>query len=312
MQKEGRTVAVTGAAGFLGRSVVAGLRDDPAVGRIVAIDRVGTEADGVDSVLADVRDPAIAGHLRGADVVVHLAAVVLGDMRIADDVNVRGTANVADAAGRGGVERFVHASSVAAYGLGVPGRLLTEDDPLRPLDVFPYSRTKGGAERALDEIEKRYPELQVIRLRPSIILGPNSHEITNRIAGRVNVRPGRNAGATQYVHIDDVVEAFRLAVLSDAVGAFNISPSDVVTYEEAAAIAGARLVTVPVGVARAATRLAERYRPRMGIDPGWVMIAQRPPLVSGEKAERELGWRPKYSGRETLQEFVRLTRGRKR
>jgi nucleoside-diphosphate-sugar epimerase len=132
------------------------------------------------------------------------------------------------------------------------------------------------------------------------------------MAGRISVRPGRSAGGTQYVHIDDVVEAFRLAVHSDATGAFNITPSDVVTYRQMAEIARARLVTVPIGVARAATRLAQRYRPKMGIDPGWVLIAQRPPLVSGEKAERVLGWKPKRSGYETVEDFIRHVRGGKR
>lgn len=305
----GPTVAVTGAAGFLGRVVTRTLADDPAVGRVLAIDRVSGAAEGVDRVLADVRDPQLEGSLRDVDVVVHLAAVVLGDMRLAEAINVGGTANVAECAARAGVRRLVHASSVAAYGLGRTDRLLTEEDPIDPLDVFPYSRTKGGAERVLDEVEKRHPELRVIRLRPAIILGPDTHAMATRMAGRLSVRPGRAAGGAQYVHIDDVVEAFRLAVHSEAVGAFNIASPDVVTYEQMAAIARARLVTVPVGVARAATRLVQRYRPKMGIDPGWVVIAQRPPLVSAEKAGRVLGWKPTRSGYETVQEFVRYVRG---
>lgn len=306
-------IAVTGAAGFLGRAVVRAFAQHPAIGRVVAIDRVsGDVAPGVEWALVDVRDPSIERVLEGIDVVVHLAAVVLGDMRAAEAVNVGGTRNVAEAAARAGVKRFVHASSVAAYGFGAEGRLLTEEDPIRPLNAFPYSRTKGAAEHALDDIEKANPELEVIRLRPSIILGPNTHALANRMSGRISVRPGRYAEGSQYVHVDDVVEAFRLAALSDATGAFNISPNDVVTYRDLATIASARLVTVPIGVARFATRMAERYRPAMGVDPGWVLIAQRPPLVSSEKAARVLGWHPKRSGRETVEEFVRITRGGRR
>lgn len=305
------TVAVTGAAGFLGRSLARALKDDAAVGRVVALDRVSGDPE-LEWSLGDVRDPAIERGLGGVDVVVHLAAVVLGDMRLAESVNVEGTRNVAEAAARAGVRRFVHASSVASYGLGVAGRLLTEEDPLNPLDAFPYSRTKGAAERALDEVEKRHPEMEVIRLRPSIILGPNTHPMAARMAGRISVRPGRAAEGSQYVHIADVVEAFRLAAFADATGAFNVTPDDVVTYRDLAAIAGARLVTVPIGVARFATRLAERYRPAMGIDPGWVLIAQRPPLVSSEKARRVLGWSPAYSGKQTVEAFVRTIRGGRR
>jgi nucleoside-diphosphate-sugar epimerase len=303
------TVAVTGAAGFLGRSVVPALAEDPAIGRVLGIDRVSGGSPHVEWTLADIRDPAFDRFLQGVDVVVHLAAVVLGDMRRAEEINVRGTANVAEAAARAGVRRFVHASSVAAYGLGVAGRLLTEEDPIRPLDVFPYSRTKGAAERALDEVEKRHPGLEVIRLRPSIILGPNTHPMAARMAGRVSVRPGRAAAGSQYVHIDDVTEAFRIATLSEATGAFNVSAPEVVTYADMAQIARARLVTVPLGVARFATRMAERYRPMMGVDPGWVVIAQQPPLVSSEKAGRVLGWRPRLSGYQTVEDFVRAIRG---
>lgn len=308
----GKTVAVTGAAGFLGRSVTAALAADPGVARVIAVDRVSGHTPGVDWSLADVRDPNLGEMLRGVDVLVHLAAVVLGDMRLAESVNVGGTRNVAEAAARAGVKRFVHASSVAAYGFGAAGRLLTEEDPIRPLDAFPYSRTKGAAERALDEVEKANPELEVIRLRPTIILGPDTHELASRMSGRISVRPGRNAEGSQYVHIDDVVEAFRLAVHADVTGAFNVTPDDVVTYRDLAEIAGARLVTVPVGVAKFATRMAERFRPAMGIDPGWVLIAQRPPLVSGDKARRVLGWQPTRTGRQTVEEFIRTIRGGKR
>ncbi|MGH2728656.1 MAG: NAD-dependent epimerase/dehydratase family protein, partial [Actinomycetota bacterium] len=148
-----KTVAVTGAAGFLGRSVVRALKEDPAVGRVIGIDRVSGDPD-FEWSLVDIRDPGIDRVLGGADVVVHLAAVVLGDMWTAESVNVGGTRNLAEAAARAGVRRFVHASSVASYGFGVAGRLLTEEDRLNPLEAFPYSRTKGAAERALDEVEK--------------------------------------------------------------------------------------------------------------------------------------------------------------
>jgi nucleoside-diphosphate-sugar epimerase len=302
----GITVAVTGAAGFLGRALTPALRDDPRVGRVIAVDRAPGATEGVDWRIADVRDPGFADVVRGADVVVHLAFVVLGDLREADDINVRGSANVFEATASAGSRRIVHASSVAAYGYGIEGRLLTEDDPIRPIEAFTYSRTKGAAERALDDTLARHPDLEGVRLRPSIILGPRNHDLLETLMNRRSViRPGRRSGAIQYVHIEDVVEAFRLAALGEATGAFNVAGSDSVTYEDLAEITGKRLVTVPHGVALSFAGASARLRPKLGLDAGWVMISQRPPLVSAARAERELGWRPTRSSRQAIEEFLR-------
>jgi nucleoside-diphosphate-sugar epimerase len=302
----GITVAITGAAGFLGRALTPALRDDPRVGRVIAVDRAAGETEGVDWAVVDVRDPGLAGALHGADVVVHLAFVVLGDLRQADDINVRGSANVFEATAAAGSRRIVHASSVAAYGYGIEGRLLTEDDPIRPIQTFTYSRTKGAAERALDDTLARHPDLEGVRLRPSIILGPRNHDLLETLMSRrAVIRPGRGSGAIQYVHIEDVVEAFRLATLGDATGAFNVAGEGTVSYEDLAEITGKRLVTVPHGVALSFAGASARLRPKLGLDAGWVMISKRPPLVSASRAERELGWRPTRSSRQAIEEFLR-------
>jgi nucleoside-diphosphate-sugar epimerase len=305
----GMTVAITGAAGFLGRSLTPALRDDPAIGRVIAIDRTAGDMDGVEWVLADVRDESLADRLRGADVVVHLAFVVLGDLREADDINVRGSANVFDAAAKAGCRRIVFASSVAAYGYGLPDRLLTEEDPIKPIPRFAYSRTKGAAERALDATLAANPALEGVRLRPSIILGPKSHDLLMLLSSaRAVLRPGRRAGAIQVVYVDDVVEAFRLATVGPASGAYNVAAPGPVSYRELAELTGKPLLTIPEGVARLGSRASARFRPKLGLDAGWVMIAQRPPLVSTVHAERELGWRAARTGHEAFTEFLRTTR----
>ena len=302
----GITVAVTGAAGFLGRALTPVLRDDPAVGSLVAVDLRPGDTTGVEWRTADVRDrSAVAEALRGADVVVHLAAVVVGDTRFSDAINIGGSRNVFEASTAVGARRIVHASSVAAYGYGVDGRLLTEEDELHPIDAFPYSRTKGAAERELDAVLSAHLALETIRLRPAIIVGDNNHDFLENVMHRRGVvKPGRAAGAMQFVHIDDVVEGFRLATLGPATGAFNLAGEGSVSYEDLAALAGKRVATIPFRVAMAGARAAERFRPAMGLGPGWVLIAQRPPFVSSARAENELGWKPAYTSREAVAAFV--------
>lgn len=302
----GITVAVTGAAGFLGRSLTPVLRDDPAIASVIAVDLRRGDATGVEWRTADVRDRgAISAALSGADVVVHLAAVVVGDMRLADQINIAGSRNVFEAAVTEGARRLVHASSVAVYGHGVAGRMLTEDDEPHPLDAFTYSRTKGAAERELNATLQAHPALESIRLRPAIVLGPNNHDFFETVVRRRGViKPGRNAGALQFVHIDDVVEGFRLATLGSATGAYNLAGEGTVTYEDLALMSGKRVVTVPFRVAMAGARAAERLRPGLGLDPGWVLVAQNPPLVSAARARADLGWNPAYSSRAAIAAFI--------
>lgn len=309
------TVAVTGAAGFLGRRLVPRLAEDGAIGEVVAIDQVsGADSaalgDRVRWIRADVRDPALHETLRGCDVVVHLAFVVLGDLREAESVNVAGSANVFEAAARAGCRRVVFLSSVAAYGFGsADGHLLTEDEPLRPIPAFTYSRTKAAAEAALDATAGRHPDLEVVRLRPSIILGSGAHAPLLRWAGsRIHVAPGRT-GPLQFVHLDDVVEACRLATVGDhTTDVFNLAGAGSITFADLADLARAWLIPLPGVLARAAVRLASRIRPAAGLDVGWLLIARRPPLVATGRAETDLGWRPTRTTREAAQEFLAAAR----
>jgi nucleoside-diphosphate-sugar epimerase len=266
--------------------------------------------DGVEWSTIDIRDDALEGVLAGVDVVVHLAFVVLGDLRQADSINVDGSANVFESAARAGCRRVVFASSVAAYGYGVPGRALTEHDPIRPLDSFTYSRTKGAAERALDQVAARYPALEAVRIRPAIILGRGmTHQLVRSATRRRTMaRPGRDAGAMQFVHLDDIVDAFRLATIGSATGAFNVAAADTITYRELAELSGGRLVTFPAALARFGAAALAKIRPQLGIDAGWVRIAARPPIVSSARAERELGWRATRTGRQTVSEFFETAR----
>ena len=299
------TVAITGAAGFLGRAVLARLEREPEIGRVVAIDRVTrADTDKVRWVAADVRDRGFASVLAGVDAVAHLAFVVLGDLREAESINVGGSANVFDAAGRAGCRRLVFLSSVAAYGLGRADRLLTEADPLQPLLPFTYSRTKAAAERALDVAEARHPALSVARLRPCIILGPGCHKpLALWSSKRVQLGLGRGL-AIQVVHLDDVVEAVRLALLSDARGAFNIAAPGAVTGEDFARLAGARMLRLPRPFVSAGARFANLVLPRRDVT-GWLSITTRPPSVATARAERELGWTPTRTALEVAGEFVK-------
>src|SRR3954466_13039191 len=111
------TVAITGVSGYLGRTLVRALEDDPRIPRIVGIDRVEPKFTGqnLEFYSLDVRSPGLAEVLTGCDAVVHLAAVNDDPDEVMDN-NVGGTRALVDAAGRAGLGALVFASTFAVYG----------------------------------------------------------------------------------------------------------------------------------------------------------------------------------------------------
>lgn len=188
----GRTV-VTGAAGFLGRHVVAGLRSRGA--QVVAFDRRGS-ASGVDavSITADVGDSAaLVAAFEGARTVVHLAGLIEAP-RAADfeTVNVGGTANVVTAAMRAGVSRLVFMSSNCA---------------VDPLVHGAYGISKARAEALIVG-----STLDYVILRAPVIYGPDDDKNLAQLVSLVRRSPIVPVPASvsarfQPVYVEDVVRA---------------------------------------------------------------------------------------------------------
>lgn len=309
----GRSVAVTGAAGSLGRVLVGKLAADPAIARVVAVDRAqAAGGNKIEVVTADVRDPELARSFAGCDTVVHLAYIVergSRDEALVDAVNIGGTRNVAEAAAAAGARQLVYASSIAAYGFH-PDNLageLTEDAPVRGNDDFYYARTKAACERLLDAFEAAHPGVAVARLRPTIFLGPDGARSTERFKKRLFPVLGRREHKVQLTHEDDVAEAFHLAVTRGARGAYNVATTEPLAMAEWPRQMGAWPIAVPERAALALADLAYRRR-WSDVDPVWLRAGSAYPIVvSSAKIRRELKWRPRY---ETTGQVLRALAGR--
>src|SRR5579859_6283835 len=167
-------VAVTGPTGTFGFGLIPLLQDEPRVRRIVGIARrpFDPEAHGwtkLEYRRGDVRDPDMLREaFAGADVVVHLAFMLVGNAspKRIREINVDGTLNAFKAAGDVGAERFVYASSVAAYGFHADNPVgMGEDWPVRPADRLFYAREKAELEAALwrQAEERDVPALYLLR-----------------------------------------------------------------------------------------------------------------------------------------------------
>jgi nucleoside-diphosphate-sugar epimerase len=322
------TVAVTGPTGTFGIALMARLEADDRIGSVVGIARrpFDPESRGWHKLTyrrGDVRDPdALADAFAGADVVVHLAFLITGNASTETlrAVNVEGTVNAFRAAVAAGARRFVYASSVAAYGFHRDNPIgMTEEWPVRPADHLFYAQEKAELEALLEAEAAATPDLALYLLRPPVVLGPNTVGAKDLLPGPLAPLGRRLLGRSarspipfpvlssplpvQFIHEDDVAEAFLLSIVgAGPPGSYNITGDGVLTGMEIARELG--LIPIPVP-ARAVQTLA-RQTARLSRLPGvpaagqWVEAASHPAIMDATKAKEELGWIPRYTSREAL------------
>jgi nucleoside-diphosphate-sugar epimerase len=318
----GLTVAVTGPTGEIGRTFIRALERSREVQRIVGMARrpFDPAAHGwkrTEYRRGDVLDRAsVESLVDGADVVVHLAFIIL---KAGDDtrhVNVEGSRNVFEAAVASGARRVVHASSVAAYGFPEDGDgLITEDVPPLGHERHPYSAHKAEVEAILVEaLEGGETEAWVFR--PCVVAGPDAPAIVmqarwpdrlpaplDALAGAVGVLPDPGV-AFQLVHHDDVATALRAGVLGRGEpGAYNLAADGEITMSELARALGYRTVPMPKLAVEAVAEVVARL-PFMPEEATWIEALRRPVLMDTSKARRLLRWRPRYDAHETLRATV--------
>jgi nucleoside-diphosphate-sugar epimerase len=306
-------VAVVGATGNAGTSVLDALARDTDVESVVGIARrkPRVEYPKTEFVCADMIRDVLVPHFRGADAVVHLAWLIqpAHDVGRLWRVNVEGSARVFAAAAEAKVPALVYASSVGAYSPGPKDRQVDESWPTSGIRTSYYSRQKAETERLLDGFEREHAGVRVVRLRPALIFKRESAAEQRRLFlgplvpsflfRRIPVVPDIPRLRFQAVHSYDVGEAYRLAVRSDARGAFNIAADPVLDPDELARLLRARKVPLPTAFARGAAQLTFRLHVQPA-DVGWVDMALQTPLLDSTRAGTELGWEPQRSGADAL------------
>ena len=312
-------VAVVGATGNVGTSVVDTLVGEAEVEEIVAIARRRPERTPARTrwVEADIARDDLAGAFAGVDAVVHLAWAIqpsrdAGRLRA---INVDGSERVFRAASDAGARALVYASSVGAYSPAPNDRAVDESWPTEGIASSFYSRHKAEVERLLDRFEREHPDVRVVRMRPALIFKREAAEEIRRLfvgplmprfladPRWIPVLPRIEGLRFQAVHSRDVGEAYRLAVIGTARGAFNLAADPVLDPERLGEVLGARPVPVPSRAVRGAASLA--WRLRLTPTPaGWLDMALAVPVMSSARARRELGWSPRHTSTEALLDLL--------
>lgn len=291
-------VLVTGAAGFIGSTLVDRLLadghtvvglDDLSRGRVENLAQASAN-DRFDFVQADIATGDLIGLFdqHKPEVVHHLAAQI--DVRRSVDepefdaeVNVVGTVRLAEAARRAGVRKVVHASSGGSI-YGVPTNYPTnESTPVDP--ASPYAAGKVAGEIYLNTFRHLYG-VDCSFIAPSNVYGPRQDPhgeagvvaifANAMLAGRPTKVYGDGSNTRDYVFVDDVVDAFVRASGKGGCGQrFNIG-TGVETSDRALHTVVARVVGVADDPEFAPARLGDVKRSCLDV----------------RKAEMVLGWRP--------------------
>jgi UDP-glucose 4-epimerase len=312
-------IVVTGATGNVGTSLLQALARDATVDEVVGLARRCPDLTLAKTtwVAADVAEADLVSVFRGADCVVHLAWLIqpARDQRLLQRANVEGSARVFHAVGAAGVPALVHASSVGAYSPGPKDRRVDESWPTGGVEKAYYSRQKAAVERLLDRFEHEHPDVRTVRLRPALIFKRDAAaEIRRLFAGPllpsplvrrplIPVVPRAERLVFQAVHSLDVGEAYRLAAVGDARGAFNVAAEPVLDPDALGRALGAKPVPVHAGALRAAAAFTWRLR-LQPTEPSWVDMALGVPLMDASRARSVLGWSPRHGADEAFVELL--------
>jgi nucleoside-diphosphate-sugar epimerase len=325
------TVAVTGPTGTFGFGLIPQLQADDRVMRIVGIARrpFDPAAYGwtkMEYRRGDVRDTrALQDAFSDADVVVHLAFMVTGaaSVEAIRSINIEGTLNAFRASAIAGARRFVYSSSVAAYGFHPDNPIgMTEDWPVRPAARLFYAREKAELERLLRaEAATMSNGPNLYLLRPSIVLGPHSvgakdplPKPLDILARSLVLRAGRLPVPVpvvvptlplQLVHEEDIGRALlQCVVAAGPAGAYNIAADGVLTAADVVRELGLLPLPVPAGPAQFTARGVAAL-PLLPPVVQWVEAASHPAIMDTSRAKKELGWVPRFTAFEVLQDTLR-------
>ncbi len=318
----GLTVVVTGPTGDIGISAVEALERLPEVDRIIGMARRPFDpADHgwtrTEYLQGDILDRgAVDALVADADVVIHLAFIIMGSREESARVNLEGTRNVFEATvAADRPRRLVYTSSVAAYGYHSDNPTpIAEDVPTRGSPEHYYSQQKAACESTLVEITAD-SALEVFVLRPCIVAGPKAPMLAESMPWRQLPGPVKRVAQVlpllkppfpdpgtplQLVHHDDVGAAIGLSATTSAPpGAYNIAADGVISMSEVAEALGARPVRVPKVAARAASQVVARL-PFVPSALEWLHVGRTSVVMDTTKAKTQLGWTPKYTAAETL------------
>lgn len=305
-------ILITGGSGFLGINLTRYLlaKNEHRLVILDVADFDYPERDRVKFIRGDIRDKnAASGAMDGIDIVIHAAAALpLYKKKEIYSTEVDGTGNLLEAAYRNHVKRFIHISSTAVYGI-------PDHHPLYENDSLSGVGDYGKAKIAAEELCAKYRNkgMCVPILRPKSFIGPERLGVFVLLyewamEGKAFPVLGSGNNRYQFLDVEDLCEAIFLCMTKDEAKAndtFNVGAKEFTTLKEDfqavldEAGHGKKIVPLPAWPVTMALRLLELSH----LSPLYEWIygtVYKDSFVSIEKAEKNIGFSPKYSNKESL------------
>lgn len=304
-------VLITGGSGFLGINLIRNLlRHDCEIISYDIESFIYPEENKITAIKGDIRDfETLSQAMSNVDVVVHTAAALplysAADIRSTD---IQGTRNVLEAAKQNKVARVIHISSTAVYGI-------PDHHPLDEGDALCGVGEYGKAKIEAEEICKEYRDVGMIVsiIRPKSFVGPERLGVFVLLydwayTGHGFPMIGNGKNRYQLLDVEDLCDAIFLCMTKEEElvnDTFNIGAKEFTTMGEDyqavldAAGFGKKVVGFPAYPMIITLRVLEFLK----LSPvyKWVYeTASKDSFVSIERAEKKLGYSPRYSNKEAL------------
>ena len=303
-------VVLTGASGDFGTALLRRLITESWVDSIVAVSRSPLRVSDprIESVALDLASDPVEPVMAGADVVIHCAFVVEEprDKAAARRVNVDGSARVLRAADAAGVGVCVMTSSVNAYGPRGGPQILDESAPIGAGPEHYYLHHKALVEEDIRRWRAQSDgRMAVTVLRPTYIVGPDMNNSgLESMRARIVAYPTPTRSYYQFLHQDDLADAYVRVIRERADGEFNLGAEDAVTVAELCRWNRALCLPLPLGLAGRLADLGFRLR-LLRYSSHWVTPGE--PVTTSRRLRDATGWRP---GRTSAQAARLMLTGR--
>lgn len=310
-----RTVALTGACGFLGRNLIGLLEDDDRVGRIVTLDvePPPTARSKTRFYKVDLTQPTVDARMaeilaaEGVDTFLHLAFLSSPTYASAwaHELESVGTMHVLNACRERPVHKFILWSQTLLYGAHPNNpNFLTESHPLRGSKESRFLTDKIEAEAVVQRFAKQMPQTVVTVLRMAPILGPTVKNYLSRYLGRrlVPTLMGYDP-LMQFLHEVDALAALKLATMRDVPGVFNIVGDGVLPLSKVIELAG-RIrwpMLAPIAKSVASVLWVAQW---LEAPPSWIDYLRWICVADGERSRSILKFRPAYTTREAVLDYA--------
>lgn len=315
-KKPVKTIAITGISGFKGSRLLKALEESPDEYKIVAIDKkkppfetrktkfykvdlIGTYAD---SQLADVFKQ------EKCDMVFHCAFPITPPKNegLAHELISVGTFYLLNACAEAQIKKIVLASTSDVYGAFPSNPNFLQEDVHEPMGFrhSSFLADKIDAENQARHYAKKHPNCTVTILRPCTILGPTIQSYKTRLLRRAAVATILGFDPlVQFLHEEDLIRAFMLAVEKDCPGIYNIVGDGVLPISRVIEICGKYNVRLPqIGFKTMVQALW--YLDISPAPASHVNFLRYLCIADGSKAQEKMGFVPRFSTKESLLSFM--------